>query len=111
MTPTATARTSSRCSARSSGSTPGRRRGKPYRIPASNPFATGDGADEIYAYGLRNPWRFSFDRMTKDLVIADVGQNVIEEVNFLPSGTPGGANFGWSSWEGTTPAKLVSAAG
>jgi glucose/arabinose dehydrogenase len=80
---------------------------KPYRIPESNPFASGDGADEIYAYGLRNPWRFSFDRMTKDLVIADVGQNVKEEVNFLPSGTPGGANFGWSSWEGTTPAKLV----
>jgi glucose/arabinose dehydrogenase len=80
---------------------------RPYRVPASNPFVTGEGADEIYAYGLRNPWRFSFDRMTKDLVIADVGQNVVEEVNFLPSGTPGGANFGWSSWEGTTPAKLA----
>jgi glucose/arabinose dehydrogenase len=62
---------------------------------------------EIYALGLRNPWRFSFDRRTDDLVIADVGQNVSEEVNFLPAGTPPGTNFGWSAWEGSFPAKLI----
>src|SRR3954469_17018925 len=58
-------------------------------------------APEIYAYGLRNPWRFSFDRQTHDLVIADVGQGAREEVDFSPAGTPAGTNYGWVCWEGT----------
>jgi hypothetical protein len=58
-------------------------------------------APEIYAYGLRNPWRFSFDRQTGDLTIADVGQNAREEVDFAPAGTPAGTNYGWVCWEGT----------
>jgi glucose/arabinose dehydrogenase/soluble lytic murein transglycosylase-like protein len=78
--------------------------GKPYGIPADNPFADGkDGAPEVWAYGLRNPWRMSFDRQTKDVWIADVGQNQIEEIDFLPAGAPGGANFGWNAVEGTQP--------
>ncbi|HKA44995.1 MAG TPA: PQQ-dependent sugar dehydrogenase, partial [Burkholderiales bacterium] len=56
---------------------------------------------EIWAYGLRNPWRFSFDRTTGDLFIADVGQSAREEINFLPAGTGTGANFGWRIMEGT----------
>jgi glucose/arabinose dehydrogenase len=74
-----------------------------YRVPAGNPFAGRSGArPEIWAYGLRNPYRFSFDRQTGDLVIADVGQNEIEEVNFAPRGRGGGAgaNYGWSVYEG-----------
>jgi glucose/arabinose dehydrogenase/soluble lytic murein transglycosylase-like protein len=78
--------------------------GKPYGIPSDNPFADGQGgAPEVWAYGLRNPWRMSFDRQTKDVWIADVGQNKIEEVDFLPAGAPGGANFGWNAVEGTLP--------
>jgi len=78
--------------------------GKPYRIPPDNPFADGvNGAPEVWQYGLRNPWRFSFDRATNDVWIADVGQGSIEEVDFLPAGTPGGQNFGWSDVEGTHP--------
>jgi glucose/arabinose dehydrogenase len=74
----------------------------PYAIPADNPFASGgEGAPEVWAWGLRNPWRFSFDRETGDLYIGDVGQGEIEEVNRLPAGTPGGTNFGWSIMEGT----------
>jgi hypothetical protein len=53
------------------------------------------GADEIWAYGLRNPWKFSFDRMTGDLFLADVGQSAREEVNFQAAGAPGGQNYGW----------------
>ena len=68
--------------------------GEPYTIPADNPFG-----NEVWAYGLRNPWRISFDRATGDLWIADVGQNEYEEVNHLPAGVPG-ANFGWSVMEG-----------
>jgi glucose/arabinose dehydrogenase len=73
-----------------------------YSIPAGNPFADGAaGAPEVFAYGLRNPWRFSFDRQTGDLTIADVGQNVREEINFTPRGTGAGANYGWRCYEGT----------
>jgi len=77
--------------------------GRPYRIPSSNPFAGRSGArGEIYSYGLRNPWRFSFDRRTDDLSIGDVGQNEIEEVNFVRKGRGRGANFGWRPFEGRT---------
>lgn len=79
--------------------------GDPYAIPADNPFANGGGRPEIWAYGLRNPWRFSFDSATGDLWIADVGQNQWEEINFLASGSPGGAHFGWNFFEGTHPFK------
>lgn len=74
-----------------------------YGIPASNPFVGTAGArGEIWALGLRNPWRFSFDRLTGDLWIADVGQSAWEEVNFQPSGT-GGQNYGWQCHEGNHP--------
>jgi glucose/arabinose dehydrogenase len=79
--------------------------GDPYAIPADNPFANGGGLPEIWAYGLRNPWRFSFDIATGNLFIADVGQGQWEEVNFLPAGSPGGSNFGWNFLEGTHPYK------
>jgi glucose/arabinose dehydrogenase len=70
--------------------------------PADNPFVGQEGArPEIWAYGLRNPWRFSFDRLTGDLWIADVGQNQWEEVNVQPAGEPGGQNYGWPIMEGT----------
>jgi hypothetical protein len=59
------------------------------------------GAPEIYAYGLRNPWRFSFDRRAHDLIIGDVGQGAREEVDFSPAGTAAGTNYGWVCWEGT----------
>jgi Glucose / Sorbosone dehydrogenase/PKD domain len=71
----------------------------PYSIPGGQPFAAGV-ANEIYAYGLRNPWRFSFDRVTGDLLIADVGNGSWEEIDQLPAGSPPGANFGWPCWEG-----------
>ncbi|MEA2272023.1 MAG: hypothetical protein QOI98_731, partial [Solirubrobacteraceae bacterium] len=75
--------------------------GRPYGIPRSNPFVGRAGArGEIYSYGLRNPWRFSFDRRTGDLVIADVGQDAIEEVDFVRKGRGRGANFGWRPFEG-----------
>jgi glucose/arabinose dehydrogenase len=75
--------------------------GRPYSIPSSNPFVGRPGArGEIYAYGLRNPWRFSFDRATDDLSIADVGQDAVEEVDFVRKGRGRGANFGWRPWEG-----------
>lgn len=73
----------------------------PYHVPPDNPFVGRAGRDEIWAYGLRNPWRISFDRATGDLYIADVGQNAIEEVNFQPAGSPGGANYGWRVYEGS----------
>jgi glucose/arabinose dehydrogenase len=73
----------------------------PYAIPADNPFRDTAGArPEIYALGLRNPWRFSFDRTRGDLWIGDVGQNQWEEIDFVPRGTGAGANFGWSGLEG-----------
>ena len=74
----------------------------PYAIPASNPFRTTPGAlPEIWAYGLRNPWRFGFDRQTGDLFIADVGQGAREEVNFQTAASAGGQNYGWRRMEGT----------
>lgn len=69
---------------------------------AGNPFASGDGLPQIWAYGLRNPWRFSFDRATGDLWIGDVGQNAWEEINFQPASSTGGENYGWSAYEGTS---------
>lgn len=75
---------------------------KPYGIPSSNPFARdASAAPEIWAYGLRNPWRFSFDRGTGNLSIADVGQNAWEEVDVQPASSRGGENYGWRYLEGT----------
>jgi glucose/arabinose dehydrogenase len=75
---------------------------EPYGIPDDNPFADDDdAAGEIFAYGLRNPWRFSFDRQTGDLWIADVGQDEREEVNVVGLDEAAGANFGWNLMEGT----------
>ncbi len=74
--------------------------GRNYAIPAGNPFVGSDGDDEIWAYGLRNPWRPSFDRMTGDLFIADVGQSSREEINFQDAASPGGENYGWRLREG-----------
>src|SRR5574340_1144191 len=77
-------------------------RTRPYAIPASNPFISQKGAlPEIWALGLRNPWRFSFDRESGDLYIADVGQNRYEEVDFQPAASRGGENYGWNIMEGT----------
>lgn len=73
--------------------------GDPYGVPADNPFVGRPGADEIWAYGLRNPWRFAFDREAGLLYIADVGQNAWEEVNVVPAGD-GGVNYGWNVMEG-----------
>ena len=75
--------------------------GRPYTIPDGNAFSDGEGRPEIWAYGVRNPWQFSFDRETGDLWIGEVGQNASEEVDFLPAGTPAGANLGWNLREGT----------
>jgi glucose/arabinose dehydrogenase len=73
-----------------------------YGIPPDNPFAPPGGPrDEIWAKGLRNPWRFSFDRETGDLYIGDVGQAAREEIDFQPAGSPGGENYGWKPMEGT----------
>ena len=71
-----------------------------YAVPPDNPFVGGPGLDEIWAYGLRNPWRCSFDRTTGDFFIADVGQDTWEEVNFQPASSTGGENYGWSVLEG-----------
>jgi len=79
------------------------RSGSPYAIPPGNPFVgspTDGAADEIWAYGLRNPFRASFDRQTGDLTIGDVGQNRAEEIDFSPRGTDVGANYGWRCYEG-----------
>lgn len=72
-----------------------------YAIPPDNPFVGTNGDDEIWAYGLRNPWRCSFDRATGDLYIADVGQRAWEEINFQPASSTGGENYGWDCMEGT----------
>ena len=81
-----------------------------YTIPRGNPFAGRAGRRaEIWAYGLRNPWRFSFDRATGELVIGDVGQDREEEIDFATAGTGAGANYGWSVWEGTRREKPGSA--
>lgn len=75
--------------------------GNPYAIPATNPFYNSvTTLGEIWALGLRNPWRFSFDRLTGDLWIADVGQNAVEEIDFQPAASAGGENYGWRCYEG-----------
>jgi len=72
-----------------------------YTIPSPNPFTqTMNTRPEIWAYGLRNPWRFSFDRATGDLAIGNVGAICYEEINFEPAGAPGGRNYGWRLMEG-----------
>lgn len=74
---------------------------KPYKVPSSNPFVGEQNVKpEIWAYGLRNPWRFSFDRLTGDIYIGDVGQNTVEEVDFQPASSAGGENYGWNTAEG-----------
>jgi glucose/arabinose dehydrogenase len=85
--------------------------GLPYSIPADNPFIDDDiTLDEIWAIGMRNPWRFSFDKLTGDLWIGDVGQGQLEEVDFEPAGDPGGHNYGWRCYEGTDFTNLSSMA-
>jgi glucose/arabinose dehydrogenase len=80
---------------------PRRQGGRAYAVPAGNPFRGRPGArGEVYAYGLRNPWRFSFDRETGDLAIGDVGQNAVEEIDFATRGAARGANYGWRPLEG-----------
>jgi glucose/arabinose dehydrogenase len=74
---------------------------RPYRVPADNPFVgRADARPEIWAYGLRNPWRYSFDRQTGDLWIGDVGQSAWEEVDVQPADSTGGENYGWNRMEG-----------
>ncbi|PSM44633.1 sugar dehydrogenase [Streptomyces dioscori] len=78
--------------------------GEPYAIPPDNPFVDDPNAkDEIWAYGLRNPWRFSFDAGTGDLLIGDVGQSDWEEIDWAPADSDGGENYGWSQMEGNHP--------
>lgn len=75
--------------------------GLPYRIPPGNPFVgASDARPEIWAFGLRNPWRFTFDKQTGDLFIGDVGQGAFEEVDFQPRSSTGGQNYGWRLMEG-----------
>ena len=75
--------------------------GKEYGIPSDNPFAGGGGAPEIFQIGLRNPWRWSFDRATGDMWIGDVGQDEIEELDVVRAADAKGMNFGWDMWEGS----------
>ncbi len=76
----------------------------PYGIPPDNPFVgRGDARPEIWAFGLRNPWRYSFDLQTGDLWIGDVGQSASEEIDVEPAGSTGGLNFGWNLFEGSLP--------
>jgi hypothetical protein len=78
-----------------------------YSVPPTNPFVGNSKfRPEIWAYGLRNPWRFSFDRATGDLYIGDVGQNAVEEINFQAAGSPGGQNYGWRIMEGPQTFKV-----
>lgn len=80
----------------------------PYGIPADNPFVDEETArKEIWTYGLRNPWRFSFDKATGDVLIGDVGQNVLEEINFQAAGSQGGENYGWRCYEGSQAYNLA----
>jgi glucose/arabinose dehydrogenase len=83
----------------------------PYAIPSDNPFAAGGGRAEIWAYGLRNPWRFTFDPRSGDLYVADVGQNRWEEIDFQPAGSRGGVNYGWKIREGAHAYAGASASG
>jgi glucose/arabinose dehydrogenase len=81
---------------------PGGLSGRPYTVPPDNPFVDRPGArPEIYSYGLRNLWRFSFDPANDALSIGDVGQSTLEEIDYTPKGQARGANFGWSAFEGT----------
>ena len=82
----------------------------PYGIPPTNPYVDIDGNDEIWAIGLRNPWKFSFDRLNGDLWIADVGQGKMEEINKLTSPLTAGLNFGWRCYEGTEPYNIAGCA-
>jgi glucose/arabinose dehydrogenase len=75
--------------------------GDPYAIPADNPFVNGGGKAEVWAYGFRNPWRFSFDPVDRMLYIGDVGHADQEEIDVVSMDTGGGSNFGWSDMEGT----------
>jgi glucose/arabinose dehydrogenase len=80
--------------------------GRPYSVPQSNPFVGRPGRDEIYSYGLRNPFRFSFDTVTAAqprIAIGDVGQGQFEEIDYTAVGTAAGANFGWDAFEGFAP--------
>ncbi|WP_419999807.1 PQQ-dependent sugar dehydrogenase [Streptomyces boninensis] len=78
--------------------------GDPYAIPKDNPLVGTEGAKgEIWSYGLRNPWRFSFDKGTGDLLIGDVGQNAWEEIDWAAAASKGGENYGWGEMEGTHP--------
>lgn len=86
--------------------------GNPYSIPPSNPFfGNQDTLPEIWALGMRNPWRFSFDRGTGDLWIADVGQGLWEEINFEQAGSGGGFNYGWDCYEGNASYELTGCSG
>jgi glucose/arabinose dehydrogenase len=80
-----------------------------YTIPASNPFFGGatTADDTVWSYGLRNPWRWCFDRENSDMYIADVGQNAVEEVNYEPNGAAAGRNYGWRCTEGTSNTGLT----
>ena len=83
-------------------------KGDPYAIPPSNPFVSQPGVKpEIWAYGLRNPWRISFDRQTGDLYIADVGEKTTEELNFQKASSKGGENYGWRCYEGNKSYNLA----
>ncbi len=82
---------------------PGQSGDDPYAVPADNPFAGGGGRGEIYLTGVRNPWRFTFDRSTGDLWVGDVGQGEEEEIDLLPAGSALGANLGWDRLEGNRP--------
>jgi glucose/arabinose dehydrogenase len=76
----------------------------PYEVPPDNPFVGTPGArGEVYAYGLRNPFRWSFDRLTGDMYVGDVGAGALEEITFVPRAQSAGANFGWPCWEGNVP--------
>ncbi|MCF2128240.1 PQQ-dependent sugar dehydrogenase [Strepomyces sp. STD 3.1] len=80
------------------------RGGTPYAVPQDNPFVGDPNArSEIWSYGLRNPWRFSFDAGSGDLLIADVGQSAWEEIDWAPADSKGGENYGWAQMEGTHP--------
>jgi glucose/arabinose dehydrogenase len=83
----------------------------PYVVPAGNPDLGPDARPELWAIGLRNPWRFSFDRATSDIFIADVGQNAIEEINVQPAQSQGGENYGWNLREGLENFSGESSAG
>lgn len=78
-----------------------------YSIPRDNPYLNDDGCDEIWTYGLRNPWRMSIDPLNGDFYIADVGEWLREEVNYVPANSPGGQNFGWHCWEGNVDYTLI----